>query len=335
MPSQDYKEILSDLKKKIYRPIYFLVGEEPYFIDKITSYIEHKVLTEGEKGFNQTVVYGKDTNAKQISNIARGYPMMGNYQVVIVKEAQHIKNWDDLLSYVEKPLKSTILVLAAKQDKLDKRTKFSKAIAEHGVLMESKKMYDDKIPAWVHQHLKEEDYTISPKGAALLVEYVGNDLSRLVNELEKLMLNIPKDKEIDEADIEKNIGISKDYNSFELNKALGMKDVLKANRIVNYFASNSRANPFVLTLGSLYNYFDKLYMIYHLQHLPDKEIAAELGVHPFFMNEYKAATRNYPPTKLESVIGMLHEYDLKSKGLNSVAMGEGELLKELVYKILH
>lgn len=323
------------MKNRIYHPVYFFVGDEPYFIDTVTQYAEQNILNEGEKGFNQSVIYGKETNARQISELARRYPMMGNYQVVIVKEAQHIRNWDDLLNYIEKPLKTTILILSSKQEKFDKRTKFFKTIAERGVLMESKKMNEEKIPAWISQYLMERHYSIAPKAAQLLVEYVGNDLSRMVNELEKLSINIHSGKEIDEDDIEKNIGISKDYNSFELNKALGMKDILKANKIVNYFAANSRSNPLVLTLGSLHNYFGKLYSLHYLKHLPDKQIASELGVHPFFLKEYKSASYNYPSARIESVIGLLHEYDLKSKGIEVANMNEGELLKELVYKILH
>jgi len=335
MPTKDYTEIMKDMKNRIYHPVYFMAGDEPYFIDTVTQYAEQNILSDGEKGFNQTVVYGKDTNAKQINDLVRRYPMMGNYQVVIVKEAQHIKNWDDLLGYIEKPLKTTILILSSKQDKLDKRTRFSKLIAEHGVLMESKKLYEDKIPAWIQQYLKEQKFSISPKAAALLVEYVGNDLSRLANELEKLTLNVAAEKEINEDDIEKNIGISKDYNSFELNKALGMKDVLKANRIVNYFAANPRSNPFVLTLGSLYNYFNKIHSFHQLKHLQEKEIATALGVNPFFIREYRTAANSFSLSKTESVISLLHEYDLKSKGLNSINVSEGELLKELIFKILH
>lgn len=335
MPAQDFKEIMKELKNRIYHPVYFFAGNEPYFIDTVTQYIEQHLLSEGERGFNQTVVYGKDITAMQIGILAQRYPMMGNYQVVIVKEAQHIKDWSDLLSYIEKPLKTTILVLSSKQEKLDTRTKFAKAIMEHGVLMESKKLYDDKIPAWITQHLKERNYTISLKATAMLVEYIGNDLARLANELEKLSVNIPVGREISENDIEKNIGISKDYNSFELNKAIGMKDVLKANRIVNYIIANPRSNPLVVTLGSMQSYFNKIYTIHQLNHLPEKELALKTGVNPFFFREYKTASYHYTAAQTEAVINLLHEYDLKSKGMNVASVNEGELLKELVYKILH
>ncbi len=336
MPVQDFTEIMKDLKNRIYHPVYFLFGSEPYFVDTVTQYIEQNILSEGEKGFNQTVVYGKDINAMQIGDLASRYPMMGNYQVVIVKEAQHIKDWNNLTGYAEKPLKTTILVLSGKQEKLDKSSKeLSKIVTKHGALMESKKLYDNQVPAWITQYLKEMNYTISPKASMLLVEYIGNDLSRLANELTKLSLNVTAGKEISESDIEKNIGISKDYNSFELNKALGMKDVLKTNRIVNYFISNPRSNPMVVTIGSLQSYFNKIYSIHYLKNLPDKDVMSKIGVNQFFFREYKAASYNYPIAKTESIINLLHEYDLKSKGMNVPAVNEGELLKELVYKILH
>lgn len=342
----DFNQILSDLKKKVYHPVYFLMGEETYFIDAISDYIEHNVLDEMEKEFNQSVLYGRDVDLATVLSSAKRFPMMSSYQVVIVKEAQNIKEFaakekadkDDkppFLSYIENPQKSTILVICYKYKSLDKRTSLAKSIAKHAVLFEAKKLYENQVPDWILGYLKGKNYTMSPRAAALLTEYLGNDLSKIANELDKLMINLPAKSEITEQHIQDNIGISKDYNIFELQTALGKRDVLKANRIVNYFGSNSKDNPLVVTLSSLYSYFSKLLM-YHFT--PDKSknsIASALGVNPFFVSDYERAARNFPVPKLRAIIGDLREYDLKSKGIDSGSVPEGELLKELVFKILH
>lgn len=342
----DFTQILSDLKKKVYHPVYFLMGEETYFIDAISDYIEHNVLDEMEKEFNQSVLYGRDVDLATVLSSAKRFPMMSSYQVVIVKEAQNIKEFaakekadkDDkppFLSYIENPQKSTILVICYKYKSLDKRTSLAKSIAKHAVLFEAKKLYENQVPDWILGYLKGKNYTMSPRAAALLTEYLGNDLSKIANELDKLMINLPAKSEITEQHIQDNIGISKDYNIFELQTALGKRDVLKANRIVNYFGSNSKDNPLVVTLSSLYSYFSKLLM-YHFT--PDKSknnIASALGVNPFFVQDYERAARNFPVQKLRAIIGDLREYDLKSKGIDSGSVPEGELLKELVFKILH
>lgn len=334
-----YDVILRDLKNKIVHPIYLLEGEEPYFIDLVSDYIESNLLPEAERSFNQTVLYGKDTTINEIRQRAMNYPMFSNYQVLIVKEAQMLRKWEELQKYVEKPVKSTILVLCHRYENFDKRTKVGKLLKESNecVLLTTKKLREDQVPDWINAYLAERNCSINHHAAALLVEYVGNELSRVSNELEKLILNVASGKEISSEDIEKNIGISKEYNVFELSKALGFMDVLKANRIVNYFKANPKSNPLVLTIGSLYGYFSKIYLMHQAKPKSDNEIVTVLGIKPFsfVINEYKTAARNYSPKKTEQVIALLQDYDLRSKGVNDTGSEEAALLKELVYKILH
>ncbi len=334
-----YEVIMRDLKNRIFHPVYVLEGEEPYFIDQVSDFLENNLLPESERSFNQTVLYGKDTTINEIRQRAMNYPMFSNYQVLIVKEAQMLKKWDDLLSYVQKPVRSTILVLCYRHEKLDKRTKVGKEIKDGSncVLLTTKKLYDNQVPEWINQFLKERGFKMEPKASALLVDYVGNELSRVANELEKLTLNVKPGKEITTEDIETNIGISKEYNTFELNKALGQKDVLKANRIINYFKANPKPNPLVFIIGSLFGYFSKIYLLQQVKPRTDPEIASLLGVgnYPMIINEYKAAAKNYTIVKAKEVIALLHQYDLMSKGINTSAIDDAALLKELVYKILH
>ena len=342
-----YEEIIRDLKNKIYHPVYFLHGDEPYYIDMISDFIENNVLNEMEKEFNQTVIYGRDCDMLSVISTAKRYPMMANYQVVIVKEAQDIKNLiskagkeedDDehpLISYLKHPQKSTVLVFCYKYKTLDKRTKIAKALDKNGTLFESKKMYDNKLPDWITRYAGSKGYTIEERAAVLMSEYIGNDLTRLTNELDKLTINIPKGKIIDTSHIEQYIGISKEFNVFELQNALGIKNVLKANQVINYFASNEKNNPMVLTLGNLIGYFNKLMMYHMLNDKSEKSVASELGVHPFFVKDYSKAAANYKPAKLVEIFSLLREYDLRSKGVNNESAAHGDLLKEMIYKILH
>ncbi len=334
----EFSQLLAELKKKIYHPVYFLTGEEPYFIDRISDFIEKNVLDQNEKEFNQTVLYGGDTDTLSLIAAAKRFPMMSTHQVIIVKEAQNIRDLAgkaSFLSYLEKPLKSTILVLCYKYKSIDKRTQLGKNLVKYAAVMESKKLYENKIPDWINACLKEKKYSISPKACLLLTEFLGTDLSRIGNELDKLTIGLPQQSEITEEHIQQNIGISKEFNSFELQSALGRKDVVKANRIVNYFAANQKENPMVLTLSSLYGFFSKL-LTYQL--LPDKSktaVAGALGINPYFVGDYERAAKLYPGTKLKTVIADLREYDLRSKGLDGTATSGGELLKELVFKIIH
>ncbi len=342
----EYNEIISELKKKTYRPIYFLMGEEPYFIDMISDYIENNVLDESEKEFNQTVLYGRDVSASEIIGAAKRFPMMSEHQVVIIKEAQDIK---DLVkkdkedkkdkvktpfeAYLENPLPSTILVFCYKYKTIDKRTALAKLIQKKAAMFESKKLYDNQVADWINNYLKTKDYTINQRAAGLLSEYLGTSLSKVTNELDKLIINLPAKSEITTEHIQTNIGISKDYNVFELQTAIGKKEVLKANRIINYFNANPKENPMVMTVASLYGYFCKI-LIYHF--LSDKKTAASaMGVNPFFVKDYELGAKNYSAGKLKSIFSYLREYDMKSKGVDRGSATEGELLKELVFKIMH
>lgn len=333
----DANKLISDIKSRKLLPVYLLHGEEPYAIDLVSDCIEQYVLEDAQKGFDQTVLYGKDTDFATIVNAAKRYPMMSDHQVIIVKEAQNLKWKDDelLLAYLGNPMKSTVLVLAHKHAKFDKRRKIYKVAEKTGAVLESAKLYDDKVAPWITAYVKDRGWGIHPQAAAMMAEYLGNDLSKVVNELEKLMLNVAKGQEISVQDIERNIGISKDFNVFELNSALAKRDVVKAFQIVSYFAANPRSNPIQVILGAMAGYFTKI-LKYH--YLPDKSpqvVARELGVHPFFTREYDVAARSYNRRKTFDIMGYLRESDLKSKGMNAVNVEPGDLLKELVYKILY
>jgi DNA polymerase-3 subunit delta len=330
------EQLMKDLQNKIYRPIYFLTGDEPYYIDKVTEFMMQNILTESEKAFNQTVIYGKDADALAVTNFARRFPMMANYQLVVLKEGQEIKNFEDMIHYVDNPLKSTILVINYKYKSLDKRKKIYKSLQENAVIYESKKLYENKIPDWISKSLAKRKYKIEPKAAILLTEFLGNDLSRISNELDKLVIVLADPaKMITSLDIERNIGISKEYNNFELQNAIGAKDVLKANRIINYFADNQKNNNIVQTLSILYLFFSKILIYHSLTDKTGNHVAASLKIPPFFVNEYEAASRNYGASKVIQIISLLREYDAKSKGFGNVSADAGALLKELIFKILH
>jgi DNA polymerase-3 subunit delta len=330
-----FDQITGDIERKIYHPVYLLHGEEPYFIDAITDLMEHSILTESEQEFNQTVVYGRDTDTGRIIDMARRFPMMANYQVVIIREAQDIEKIENLQPYVENPQPSTILVIAYKYKKIDQRKSFAKSVDKAGVIFDSAKIYDNKVPAWINEQVTVKGHSIRPEASWLLAEYLGNDLGRISNELDKLLINLPAGNAVDIAQIERNIGISKDYNIFELQNALGVRDIAKANRIVSHFAANTKQNPMIVVLTVLFGFFMKL-MIYH--QLADKSksnVASVLSVNPFFVKDYIQASENYSFRRLRSIIALLREYDLRLKGINNGSTEEGELLRELVYKILH
>jgi DNA polymerase-3 subunit delta len=331
-----YEEIISDLRKRIFKPVYFLAGDEPYYIDLITEYIEDKVLTESEKAFNQLIIYGEDTTVNAIIETARRFPMIASHQVIIVKEAQSLRKIEDLQIYVEKPLMSTILVINYKYNVIDKRTKFHKILDAQGVYFESIRLRDYQVPPWIEKHLMSKGIKIDPAASAMLTEFLGTDLHKIVNELEKLLITIPAGRElITPALIEKNIGISKEYNNFELQKALGEKNILKANMIIRYFSDNPKDNPLNLTLSSLFSLFTKI-LTYH--YTPDKSknnVASVLKINPFFVKDYEIAATKYNVSKTLQVMSLLRIYDMKSKGFGDISTEPGDLLKELVYKILH
>jgi DNA polymerase III subunit delta len=332
-----FEQIINDLKNQVYHPVYFLTGEEPFYIDQISDYIADNVLSDIEKEFNQTVVYGRDTDIPSIISYAKRFPMMSNYQVVIVKEAQNISDIEGLQSYVENPLKSTLLVICYKYKKLDKRKSFSKCVDKKGVLFESAKLYDNELPAWITSQLAKKGYKILPEASVMLAEYLGSDLSKIASELSKLIINIPPGTTVNSRHIEDNIGISKDFNIFELQKALITKDVFKANRIVNYFAANPRENPFVVTISILFSFFSKMLIFHSTADKSKNNLCSVLGINPYFFNDYQTGSKNYPEAATRKIIAYLREYDMKSKGVdNNAAFAEdGELLKELVFKIMH
>ncbi len=330
-----YEDIISNLNKKIYHPIYFLMGEETYFIDKISDYIADNVLTDAEKGFNQTVLYGKDTEPHTIIANARRYPMMSNYQVIIVREAQNIRKIEDLEPYVKNPLTSTILVINYKYKTLDKRKTFPKLIDQKGILFESKKIYDNQLPNWIISYLKNQQYTIAPQAAAMLSEYLGADLGKVANELDKLIISLPAGTQITPDHIEKNIGISKEFNVYELQNALGERDLLKANRIINYFGANPSGSGTPVIVSSLFSYFSKILNYHFLEDKSQNNVASVLQVHPFFVKTYVTAAKNYNIRKLVEIISILREYDMKSKGWGNVSASQADMLKEMTYRILH
>ena len=331
-----YEEIARDLKNRIYKPVYYLMGEESYYIDRISEYIAQTVLNENEKEFNQTILYGADTDIATIINAAKRYPM-SKYQVVIVKEAQGVKNIDELSYYLQKPLESTILVLCHKHGVLDRRKKLAAEIEKVGVLFESKKIKDTQLAGFITSYLKRKSIEIEPKASEMMAEFVGTDLSRMAGELEKLIITLPKgQKRITPEQIEQNIGISKDYNNYELRNALIIKDVFKANQIIKYFEENPKTNPLQMTLSVLFNFFSNLMLAYYAPEKSEQGIAAQLGLKsPWQSKDYLAAMRKYSGVKVMQIIGEIRYCDAKSKGVGNSSLGDGELLRELVYKILH
>ena len=331
-----YEEIISDLKKRIFKPVYFLAGEEPYYIDLIINYIEDKILPESEKAFNQIIVYGEDTNIASVIDTARRFPMMSTHQVLIVKEAQALKKIDDLAFYIEKPLSSTILAFSYKYKTIDKRTRLYKLLDSHGVYFESVKLRDYQIPAWIERYLMTRGIKCDPSASAMLTEFLGSDLHKIVNELEKLIITLPAGKPtITTSLIEKNIGISKDYNNFELQKAIGGKNILKANMIVQYFANNPKDNPLTLSISSIFGLFNKLLTYHYLTDKSKNNVAAVLKINPFFVKDYETSASIYSVSKTVQIISLLRTFDMKLKGFGDPGTDQGELLKELVFKILH
>lgn len=330
----DYQDIIHDWKKKKFRPLYWLEGEEDFFIDQVSNYAEHQLLDEAEKDFNLTILYGKETEWSTVVTTCRRYPMFAERQVVILKEAQAMRDIQKLEAYIDNPLESTVFVVAHKQGKIDGRSKLAKLIKEKGVLLSTKKMYDNQLPAWVEAYVHGKGLAISQKACILLVDHIGNDLSRIANEIDKLLVNLPEKKKIDESDIEKYVGISKEYNVFELQNAVGQKDFTKVMRIVGYFAANPKAGPIQLVIPALYNFFSKVNLVFGVKG-GEKEIASTLSVHPFFVKDYMGAARQYGADGAEKAILLLHAYNLRAVGVNDSGVEDGELMKELMYKIMN
>lgn len=333
-----HDQILQSLKKGNYQPLYFLHGPESYFIDSIADYVEENALPEEARAFNLMVLYGKDTDAQMVIDNARRFPVMAERQVVLLREAQDMRTLKNLEGYVKSPVPTTVLVICHKHKKFNMNNAFGKALKAKAVILESKNLYDNQVPDWIVSYLRRKKLKITPGGAELIAEYLGTDLSKVANELDKLALNLEAGAEVTAQHIEANIGISKDYNVFELQRALGERNVAKANRIAFYFAANARKHPMPMVVGTLYNYFSKVYMLHFLRKSPEAELLKTLKLRSgYFLREYRAAARNFPRPKVEQVLGLLREYDLKSKGVdfNNVGKPDGALLKEMVWRILH
>lgn len=328
-------EIIKDLKAGTTHPVYFLMGDEAFYIDKVANYIQDNVLNEAEREFDQQVLYGNDVTMEQVVDAAKQYPMMSQRQVIILREAQLIKNLESLEFYVERPLVSTILVIVYRKS-LDKRTKLYKNIKKSGAIFESLKMKDYQLKTWIAPYVKSKGYAIDQRSAELLAEFLGNDLSKIANEVDKLLITLPKGiKTISAEHIERNIGISKDFNNFELQDAILTRQALKANRIIDYFAKNSSKNPMVLTMSSLFGFFSNMMVIHYLPNKSESHVASVLHVHPYVAKKLVGATRSYSAGKVFQIIALLREYDARSKGVDNSSVTHGELLKELVFKIIH
>lgn len=327
-------KIINDIKLGKIKPIYFLMGDEPYYIDKLSEYIEKNILTEDEKEFNQSVIYGRDVNIETIVSAARRYPMMADRQVLIVKEAQDlIKTIENLESYAKNPMPSTVLVFCYKYKTLDKRKKLIKLLSKTGVVFESKKMYENQVGQWITRVLQGKGLTIEPKANAMLVEFLGNDLSKIINELEKLQIILPKGSAITAKLIEENIGFSKDFNNFELLNALGSKDQFKAYRIVQYFSENATANPMIITTSTVFNFYVKLLKYHGLKDKNPTNVASVLGVNPYFLKDYDTGLKNYPMKKVSAIIATLRTIDVKSKGVGANNLPNHDLFKEMLVGI--
>jgi len=326
--------IISEWKKRIYKPVYWLEGEEEYFIDKVMNYAEAHILNESETGFNLTVFYGKDADWTAIINSCRRYPMFAERQVVLLKEAQQMRDIEKLEAYIENPLSSTIFVVSYKEKKVDGRTRLAKLLKEKGVVLTTKKLYDNQLPEWTEELVNTKELAISQKALMLLVDHIGNDLSRIENEIDKISINLGKRKTITEEDVEQYVGVSKDFNVFELQAALATKNIAKAIQIIQYFEANPKAAPIQLILPSLYSFFSKVFMIYGLNTRDEKTVAASLGINSFFVKDYLKATNIYTYPDVEKLLLLLSDYNLKSIGINNSGTPDASLLKEMVVKMI-
>ena len=329
-------QITKDIKAGNIKPIYFFMGEEPYYIDKLTDFIQENILQEHERDFNQTIIYGRDTTIEEVVSNAKRYPMMADRQVVIVREAQELSRYiDKLESYVENPQPTTVLVFAYKYKTLDKRKRVTKLLEKFGVVFESKKLYDNQVGDWIKRVLSGQGYAIEPKASSILVEFLGTDLSKISNELDKLKIILHKGHTITAKDIEENIGFSKDFNNFELRSALGQKNQLKSYQIVDYFAQNPKDNPLVVTTAMVFSYFSQLLQYHGLKDKSKFNVAKELKINPFFVKDYELAARNYPMRKVSAIVGTLRDIDVKSKGVGAASMTQHDLLKEMLINIFN
>lgn len=328
------EKILGDWKKKAFKPVYWLEGEEDYYIDKLMQEAERHLLTEAEAGFNLTVFYGREANWADVVNACMRYPMFSEYQVVLLKEAQQMKDLDKLENYIAHPLQSTVFIVGHKEKKVDGRSKLARLLKDKCELLQTKKMYDNQLPGWTEKLVQSKGYQINQKALLLLVDHIGNDLSRIDNEIDKLLLNLGTRTTITEDDIEQYVGISKDFNVFELQEAIARKDLAKAIRIIQYFGNNPKAGPIQMVLPALYNFFSKVFQVFGVQSRDEKLIASSIGVSPFFVKDYLAAATRYDYPGIERILLLLHEYNLKAIGINDAGTDDAELMKEMVLKMM-
>lgn len=328
------EKIITEWKKGHFKPIYWLEGDEPFFIDQVVDYAEHHILTEAEAGFNMTIFYGKDADWAAVVNACMRYPMFAERQVVLLKEAQQMREIEKLEGYIDNPLSSTIFVVSYKEKKVDGRSKLAKVLKQKGELLTTKKMYDNQLPQWADQMVQQHGLTITQKALFLLVDHIGNDLSRMQNEVEKLAINLGARKSITEDDIENFIGISKEFNVFELQNAIAKKELSKAIRIIQYFEANPKSAPIQMVLPALYNFFSKVFMLYSVQQSDEKTIATALGVNPYFVKDYMGAARKYDYPGVEKILLLLHQYNLRGVGVNDGNTTDAGLMKEMVVKMM-
>lgn len=326
--------IIADFKKKKFKPIYWLEGEEPFYIEEVMNYAEHHLLNESEKSFNLSIFYGKDANWADVINACKRYPMFAEFQVVLLKEAQQMKDIDFLESYLEHPSTTTVLVVSYKDKKVDARTKFAKSLKSKGELLSTKKIYENHLPEFITSITKQNGLTITQKAILLISENIGNDLTRIKNEIEKIAINLKDSKNITDDVIEKFVGVSKEYNVFELQDAIAKKNLAKAIRIIQYFEKNPKAAPIQLVIPSLYSFFSKVLLIYGTNMNDEKSIASAIGINPYFVKDYIAAAKNHKYEEVEKILLLLHQYNLKSIGIDSNNINDTELLKELVVKAI-
>ncbi|KIC94942.1 DNA polymerase III subunit delta [Flavihumibacter solisilvae] len=327
------EQILADWKQKKFKPVYWLEGEEDYYIDKLMKEAERNLLTEAEAGFNLTVFYGREANWADVVNACMRYPMFAERQVVLLKEAQQMKELDKLEGYISNPLKSTVFVVGHKEKKVDGRSKLAKMLKDKTELLQTKKMYDNQLPGWTEKLISSKGYQVNQKALMLLVDHIGNDLSRIDNEIDKLLLNLGSRKTITEDDIEQFVGVSKEFNVFELQDAIAKKDLAKAIRIINYFGGNPKAGPIQMVLPALYNFFSKVFQVFGVPSRDEKAVASSLGVSPFFVKDYLAAAQRFDYEGIERILLLLHEYNLKSVGVNDAGTEDASLMKEMVAKM--
>ncbi len=327
-------KIIANWKKNVFDAVYWLEGEEPFYIDELVDYAEKHLLKEADQAFNLSIFYGKDADWTQVLNACKRYPVSAEKQVVILKEAQQMNQLEKLVSYIENPLSSTIFIVAHKDKNVDGRSALAKLLKTKAVVVSTKKMYDNKLPEWVNAWVSERGYQISPKAVQIIVDHIGNDLNRIQNELEKLIVNLGDRKKMTEDDIEKYIGISKEYNAFEFQDAVAQRNFSKSIKMIQYFESNNKAAPIQLILPTLYAFFSKLYAVYGLGTNDERRIASEVGIPPFLVKNYMAASRNYAYGKVEQILLLIQEYNLKVIGINNADNSDGDLLKELVIKIM-